>query len=264
MKKRYKRFYYTLIFLNIIFIIIVIQVFIHYYTKINDKLRDINALVLKSENNYILQQERIGKVEYDVNLVLERVNSVVRNVDSMKVIGDNYMNDMSLINAKINNIINTKPEEEKLKYTIIKTLNVILKKYYEGENFNNELYNLEILCKNNDKLLNDIKNLSMYSNIDIKLIKSSFENESKNLIIDTKTTVLKDLIKIEKISDKNKKKLIYNQINNIRSSIEKSDLEKALKFMREYGYQAKLTNTHELINYNLKFINLLKEVTNSI
>ena len=161
-------------------------------------------------------------------------------------------------------LCNSKPEEEKLKFTIIKTLNTILKKYYNNQKFDQEIDSLKILCKNNDLVLNDIKQLENFLNINSKLLLDTFDTESKNLIVNSENSILKNLIKIKKISDKNTLKTTNSTIKNIRSSIINNDLQLATDLIINNNYQDKLAKTLELIQENQKFLVLLNSIIQNI
>lgn len=225
-----------------------------------------NSVIDKSVKNLTEnsnnQSKEIDKIKRDILFLDEGIKSNSILINDIKA--SNYGNDIALVKAKVDNLISSKPEEEKLKFTIIKTLNTILKKYYDNQKFDQEIDSLKILCKNNDLVLNNIKQLENFLNINSKLLLDTFDIESKNLIINSESSILKNLIKIKKISNKNTLKTTNSMIKNIRSSIIDNDLQLATDLIINNNYQDKLVKTLELIQENQKFLVLLNSIIQNI
>ena len=260
--KRYKKFYFGLIFINVVFVAIIVCFCLHFYKNITLKNEKFDNFVSDLVKNF-------DKSNYDINSIKQRILLIEESVENNSILinkidANNYKNDIALINAKIENIENSKPEEEKLKFTIIKTLNTILKKYYNNQRFDIEIKNLNVLCKNNEFLLKNINKLENYLNISIKSVLDTFDTEAKNLVIDSENTLLKNLIKIKKISDKNVVKLTNAVAKEIRLSITNNDFETAVELINKNNYQDKLVKTIELIHENQNFLNLLDSIVQSI
>ncbi len=260
--KRYKKFFFSLIILNIIFTAIVIYICFSFYKVINADNSVIDKSVKNLTENSGNQSKEIDKIKRDILFLDEGIKSNSVLINDIKA--SNYGNDIALVKAKVDNLINSKPEEEKLKFTIIKTLNTILKKYYNNQKFDQEIDSLKILCKNNDLVLNDIKQLENFLNINSKLLLDTFDTESKNLIVNSENSILKNLIKIKKISDKNTLKTTNSTIKNIRSSIINNDLQLATDLIINNNYQDKLAKTLELIQENQRFLVLLNSIIQNI
>ena len=83
-------------------------------------------------------------------------------------------------------------------------------------------------------------------------------------MIDSENTLLKNLIKIKKISDKNVVKLTNAVAKEIRLSITNNDFETAIELINKNNYQDKLVKTIELIRENQNFLNLLNFIVQNI
>ena len=260
--KRYRKFCLKFIIINLFFTLGTIYVCLYFYKNILLNIEQINKPIDVLLRNSTDLNGKVNKIKHDFSLLEDDVKN--NNILISDLRDNDYNNDIALINAKINNIINSKPEEEKLKFTIIKEFNTILKKYYNNQRFDENITGLKILCKNNEILLEYIKQLEEYSNINSKLMLETFDNEAKNIKIDNENSIFKNLIKIKKIADKKTVKSINTTIEEIKINIAGGNLKIASDLIIENNYQDKFVKTIELINENQKFLDLLDLIIKNI
>lgn len=261
--KKYKKFYVNIILTHIFFIVVFVCFYLYGYKYILSNNKHLDNSIKNLTNNYNIQNNELINIKRNILHIEENVKNNSYTINDIKA-NNNYDNDISLIKAKIDNIVNTKPEEEKLKHTIIKTLNTILKKYYNNQDFTHEIENLKILCKNNSVFLDNINKLENYKNINSESILDIFDTESKILIIDNESSIFKNLIKVKKISDKKTIKSTNLIVKKIRTNIINNELETAIKLIIENNYQEKLTKTLNALEKNQEFLIFLSSIVENI
>ena len=243
-------------------ILIVCYIFYHFYNKIQQEIDNININNVKNDI-IILQNE--NKKFYDnyekINILYEKQKIEIKKLETSNLI----------LREEINNIKKENPEYIKTKVLALNLLAKIMIAMNNTSNFLDKIEELKVLANSNLNLIEDLENLKTFNTnkINIEIIMKDFYNESNNNYSFYETiefknknvnNIIKNVIKIKKIKNKEEIQNIENNIATIKQNIENLNYQEAINVIKTNNLETKFQKTVSNLENKIKFDSLLNKL----
>lgn len=243
-------------------ILVVCYIFYHFYNKIQQEIDNININNVKNDI-IILQNE--NKKFYDnyekINILYEKQKIEIKKLETSNLI----------LREEINNIKKENPEYIKTKVLALNLLAKIMIAMNNASNFLDKIEELKVLANSNLNLIEDLENLKTFNTnkINIEIIMKDFYNESNNNYsfyepIEFKNknvnNIIKNVIKIKKIKNKEEIQNIENNIATIKQNIENLNYQEAINVIKTNNLETKFKKTVSNLENKIKFDSLLNKL----